>query len=92
MDRPGVNVDFTGNCPVDLRCGSCGAYGAQHRVVPMETSLGVHCLTLCLSCIEKKLVPTTTGVAEACVLTARHCEHLGIAVEEMARILASEQR
>ena len=52
--------------------------------------LGVACLTLCPRCAGSGVVPPVS-VGTAVRLTAQHCGHLGITVDEMAAALETDR-
>jgi hypothetical protein len=82
-----VDLDDTTRCPLGIRCEACGAERDDLAVstVPLGR-LGVACLTLCPRCAGSGVVPPVS-VGTAIRLTAQHCAHLGITVDEMAAAL-----
>ncbi len=96
----GADVDDTTRCPVATSCESCDRPGVpcwEERGSSDESVLwvltadsgmgGVFCMTLCGECCERPL--PSFGVLEAATRVADHCEHLGINLDEMARLVES---
>lgn len=81
----------TEGCPVGTFCESCGSTGPKLTAVTATTPVGVFCLTLCGRCGSSGLAPRITP-GTAAIFVATHCAHLGISVDEMARVLAGEDR
>jgi hypothetical protein len=86
-----VNLDDTSSCPMGVRCESCGVERSNLRVCTATLRrIGVACLTLCPRCAGSGVVPPVS-VATAVRLTAQHCLHLGITIDEMAVALESDR-
>jgi hypothetical protein len=86
-----VDLDDTTYCPVGVRCESCGVERDDLAVSTAALGrLGVACLTLCPRCAGSAVVPPV-AVGTAIRLTAQHCEHLGITVDEMAAALETDR-
>jgi hypothetical protein len=86
-----VNLDDTSRCPRGARCESCGTEGDDLAVCTVALGrLGVACLTLCPRCAGSGVVPPVS-VGTAVRLTAQHCGHLGITVDEMAAALEADR-
>jgi hypothetical protein len=85
-----VNLDDTSRCPLGVRCEACGAERDDLAVYTANLSqLGVACLTLCPRCAGSGVVPPVS-VGTAVRLTAQHCMHLGITVDEMAEAMGTD--
>jgi hypothetical protein len=86
-----VDLDDTSRCPLGRRCESCGVERADLRVCTAALDrIGVACLTLCPRCAGSGVVPPVS-VGTAVRLTAEHCGHLGITVDEMAAALETDR-
>jgi hypothetical protein len=82
-----VNLDRTDNCPLGVRCESCGVERDDLAVCTVELDrLGVACLTMCPRCAGSDVAPPVS-VGTAVRLTMQHCQHLGITVDDMAAAL-----
>ena len=53
----GLDVDDVTGCPVAQACGTCGAAGGGLAVYPVETPVGVCCVTLCGGCVDAGALP-----------------------------------
>lgn len=84
------SVDDTDNCPLLDHCATCGSTD-ELAVATIETPVGVYCTTLCGDCGEDARVNRPPGWAAAMDLVARHCEHLGVDLDEMAALLETER-
>jgi len=80
------NLDSTTHCPLAEACDTCG--GTDHLAVnTAETPTGgIFCLTLCETCEATNRVRNRSAV-EAYGAVADHCEHLGIDLDQMARLI-----
>jgi len=99
VDVDGVDVDDTTRCPVRGQCESCDRPGVpcwEERgsgesvlwVLTADSGMGgVFCMTLCGACSVCPL--PSFGVLGAATRVAEHCEHLGINLDEMARLVES---
>ena len=86
-----VDLDDTSRCPLGHRCESCGTERDDLTVCTVSLGrLGVACLTLCPRCAGSGVVPPVS-VGTAVRLTAQHCGHLGITVDEMAAALETDR-
>lgn len=83
-----VNLDFTGNCPTVAICRGCGGT-TDLAVATFGAQVGVYCATVCGTCVAQKRVGSI-NVHEAFELVAEHCGHLGIDLDQMARIFEAE--
>jgi hypothetical protein len=85
-----MNLDETMNCPLAAACQDCGM--TENCVVAtFETQVGVHCRTLCEHCRNPELPFPTIGLHEAVTLVLKHCEHLGITLDDMADALDAQR-
>jgi hypothetical protein len=86
-----VDLDDTSRCPVGRSCEGCGEQRPDSLGVAVaETQLGVHCLTVCHRCWGDDRRLPRLGVVQVFDLIARHCEHLGIDLDQMAALLQAE--
>jgi hypothetical protein len=87
-----INLDDTSNCPIGIRCESCGTESGNLAVETATSGrLGVLCLTLCRRCASyDDQIPVS--VSTAVRLVAQHCGHLGITVDDMAAELEAGDR
>jgi hypothetical protein len=78
-----ADLDVVDNCPLGVRCESCGVESGDLAVATASTPLGVLCITACSRCAESEMAPPIT-VGTAARLVAQHCVHLGIDADAMA--------
>ena len=85
-----MDLNSISHCTLDEECATCGS-GVDLDVAVLDfDQMGVGCVTLCGGCREERLLPRF-GVAGAVRAQLRHCEHLGITVDEMAVLLEAER-
>jgi hypothetical protein len=84
-----TTLDDTSNCPIGDRCAGCGGR-TQLTPAIADTPVGTLCLTLCPACIHHRVLPRLS-VPDAVRAVMAHCEHLGIDVDEMAALRATER-
>jgi hypothetical protein len=82
-----LDLDDRSRCPMARGCESCGQ-AEDLDVVTLGTTVGVYCLTLCGTCVAAGRFPT--GWSATAELVLRHCEHLGLDLDQMAAVLAAE--
>lgn len=87
-----INLDDTSNCPVGVRCESCGTESGNLAVETATSGrLGVLCLTLCRRCAAfDDIIPVS--VSTAVRLVGQHCGHLRITLDDMAAELEAGGR
>jgi hypothetical protein len=84
-----VDLDDVSRCPLAKRCESCGERG-DLELVTIGTPVGVYCFTVCAACVVAARFPKDwVRTAE---LVCRHCEHLGVDLDEMAAAADAETR
>lgn len=83
-----VDLDDNSNCPRADRCENCGTAN-QLQPATFDTTVGVLCTTLCISCGKAGLPPISIHAAARRVLG--HCEHLGIDLDQAAAMRAEER-
>ncbi|MQA63908.1 MAG: hypothetical protein GEU86_21135 [Actinophytocola sp.] len=77
-----IDLDDTTSCPLATRCASWRGC-SDLRVCTLMTPIGVLCRTLCADCVNDKRAPRLS-IRKVTELVIRHCEHLGIDLDEMA--------
>jgi hypothetical protein len=82
-----IDLDDRSRCPMAKRCESCG-HADDLDVATFGTRIGVYCLTVCGTCVAASRFPT--GWAATAALVLRHCEHLGLDLDQMAAALETE--
>jgi hypothetical protein len=86
-----INLDNTTECPLGVRCESCGTERGDLAVSTAEFGrLGIGCLTMRPRCADSGMVPPVS-VGTAVRLVAQHAGHLGITVDEMAAALETDR-
>lgn len=86
-----TNLNDTSNCPREQACSQChrGETTVQLAVAILQTPVGVFCCTLCEDC-----EPLTRGGrlswGQAIDRVGAHAQHLGIDVDQMARLMDQE--
>jgi hypothetical protein len=86
-----ADLDNIDNCPLGVRCESCGVEVADLAVTTASTPLGVLCLTLCSRCADADVSPPIT-VSTAARLVRQHAGHLRIDLDEMAEAMGEVDR
>jgi hypothetical protein len=79
-------LDDTSNCPKLPKCEGCGS-DDDVAVATVDYGFGVMCVTLCEPCTDD--LPRF-NVMTAAKRGIMHCEHLGIDLDEMARLRHEE--
>lgn len=87
-----LDVDDTTWCPLDGCCEACGGADPDLRVCTASVPLGVVCVTLCGKCAEAARVPAPSAWSRAARRVVRHCDHLGIRLDQMADALGADRR
>jgi hypothetical protein len=85
-----VDLDDTTGCPTAERCEICGS-DWDIATATAGTRVGVFCLRTCAPCVEKPL-PSIRSWLQASERVAQHCDHLGISLDDMAALLARDER
>lgn len=80
-----IDLDDTSNCP-DERCCACCNRRRDVEICTLTTPIGVLCQPMCADCVSDGTAPRIS-VQGAADLVARHCEHLGIDLDQMARAM-----
>lgn len=83
-------LDETDNCPVAEQCESCGST-LDLDVATADLPVGVFCVTLCENCAVTQLLPKIRNWSIAYDRVCDHCIHLGIDMDEMARLIEAER-
>jgi hypothetical protein len=83
-----VDLGDTSNCPTAEVCAVCRNPVPDRRVWTADSQVGVMCLTLCDAC--QILGPPRMGIPDAVRAVMRHCEHLGVTIDEMAALIEAE--
>jgi hypothetical protein len=81
----------TTHCPRVGICESCGTEIDVSTVV-VECEIGPYCLRLCQHCDQVESIPQLGTWIAASDRIIRHCEHLGITVQQMEAILTEDLR
>lgn len=87
IDTPYLDLDDTTACPVAENCEGC-ADTDDLAVATAGTTLGVHCLTLCVECCAGPL--PSLALLMALTRVGEHSAHLGIDLDVMAEAIDSE--
>lgn len=93
-----IDLHDTESCPVAGVCLGCGIVecavsdpaSSVMTVTTASSALGVFCVTLCPDCLRTG-VGAMVGVVTAIEMVMRHCEHLGIDVDQMAEQMAEAE-
>lgn len=83
-----VDLSDTTNCPLGEVCAGCRLPVPDRRVWTANSQVGVVCLTLCDTC--QVFGAPAMGLPDAVRAVIRHCEHLGVTVDEMAALIEAE--
>lgn len=86
-----TNLDDIERCPMDDHCSICGGTTRLAITATYETDLGVFCATLCGLCISAGFAMPSLPALTVANRVAKHCEHLGIDLDEMAVALAADR-
>lgn len=78
-------------CPRGPTCERCGRREDQGAILArgtVETVMGVFCATVCVRCsTERSEVAASLSPIAVAERVGRHCEHLGIDLDEMVAAL-----
>lgn len=89
-----IDLYDTRRCPTCFRCEACGTADGLLAPWAVRINRGVMCLTLCPGCLQTvtrdNAIPVADSTAEKFV--AQHREHVGVTAQNMAEMLAAEDR
>ena len=77
-------------CPLAGRCQACGG-SRDLDVATYQTPVGVFCATVCQRCVAAGNAPPVRSWGQACEQVYRHCQHLGVDLDQMADVLQAER-
>ncbi len=87
-------LNDTSNCPLSTNCMTCGSEDDLDVGTFDIGPVGVMCATVCADCVdEAETDPHVFGnlnLVQAVYAAGAHAVHLGIDVDEMARLMEQE--